>query len=80
MQVDTSSAGFRSTPMYFTSLAGTSTHWNTTGATSVYPPDSTLGGDLRRGFRIYLRFADGAALDPLFAKNNGWHIQYMAVE
>ncbi|WP_157430739.1 hypothetical protein [Actinomadura macra] len=46
----------------------------------MYPPDATLGGDLRRGFRIFLRFPDGGQLDPAFAQANGCRIQYTALQ
>ncbi|MBN1596038.1 hypothetical protein JW933_08950 [candidate division FCPU426 bacterium] len=65
--VDTSQAGFIATPDYLVSLGGVSSHWATTGATSVYQATPT-------GFCIYLRFCDGRELTPAFANQNQWHI------
>ncbi|WP_445248781.1 hypothetical protein [Microcoleus sp. OTE_8_concoct_300] len=75
VDVDTSSAGFTTTPIYITSLGGLGYHWATTGATSIYVPTPT-------GFRVYVRFARAdwsAALTPAFANQNQWHINWIAV-
>jgi len=62
---------FRNTPIYITSLGGTSAHWQTTGATSIYNPTPT-------GFRVYVRWANGGPLTPAIANQNGWHINWIA--
>ena len=80
MEVDTTSAGFTQPPTYVTSIGGNSEHWSTTGGSSVYPPTGTLGGDLKRGFRIFLRWAGGGPLDPQRASNNRWHINWIGME
>jgi hypothetical protein len=49
VDVDTSGAGFRVTPPYFTSLGGNSNHWSTSGSNAVYNATPN-------GFRIYLRW------------------------
>jgi hypothetical protein len=72
VDVDTSSAGFTSTPIYVTSIGGTSSHWWTTGATSIYFPTPT-------GFRVYVRWATGGSLTPELANQLGWHINWIAV-
>jgi len=72
VDVDTSSAGFTTTPIYITSLGGTSGHWGTTGATSIYYPTPT-------GFRVYVRFSTGDQLTPAGANGIGWHINWIAV-
>ena len=71
VDVNTSSAQFTTTPIYITSLGGTSAHWHTTGATSIYLPTPT-------GFRVYVRWANGGSLTPAFANQNGWHINWIA--
>jgi hypothetical protein len=71
VDVDTSSAGFTSTPIYITSLGGSSGHWWTTGATSIYTPTST-------GFRVYVRWATGGSLTPAMANQLEWHINWIA--
>jgi hypothetical protein len=72
VDVDTSSAGFTTTPIYITSLGGTSHHWSTTGATSIYIPTP-------KGFRVYLRESTGGSLTPAFANQKEWHINWIAV-
>jgi hypothetical protein len=72
VDVDTSSAGFKSTPIYITSIGGTGFHWGTTGATSIYLPTPT-------GFRVYVRWSTGGALTPATANQLGWHINWIAV-
>ncbi|MGQ9863017.1 MAG: hypothetical protein ACUVRD_00825 [Bacteroidia bacterium] len=47
IDVDISACGFTQSPYIFTSLGGTSYHWITTGATSIYDVTPT-------SFRIYL--------------------------
>jgi hypothetical protein len=71
VDVDTSHGGFTTTPIYITSLGGTSAHWHTTGATSIYLPTP-------RGFRVYVRWANGGPLTPAVANQNGWHINWIA--
>ena len=72
VDVDTSSAGFKTTPIYITSLGGRGNHWQTTGATAIYNPTPT-------GFRVYLRFAPLGPITPAFANQQGWHINWIAV-
>ena len=73
VDVDTSAAGFAATPLYFTSIAGISHHWATTGATSIYKPSAT-------GFSVYVRWAEGDPLTPTEAAAHGWYINWMAIE
>jgi hypothetical protein len=72
VDVNTSSAGFTTTPIYITSIGGTSHHWAITGATSIYNPTPT-------GFRVYVRFPNGDSLTPAIANQYGWHINWIAV-
>jgi hypothetical protein len=72
VDVDTSSAGFTTTPIYITSLGGLSQHWGTTGATSIYQPTPT-------GFRVYVRWSGGGPLTPALANQQEWHINWIAV-
>jgi hypothetical protein len=73
VDVNTSSAGFSGTPLYFTSLGGNSSHWATTGATSIYQPTPT-------GFRVYVRWDDGAPLTPAQANQFQWHINWLGIQ
>jgi hypothetical protein len=72
VDVDTSSAGFTTTPIYITSLGGGTAHWGTTGATSIYTATPT-------GFRVHVRYSNGAPLTPAIANGFGWHINWIAV-
>ncbi|MGB8190774.1 MAG: hypothetical protein WCF67_02590 [Chitinophagaceae bacterium] len=73
LDVDTRSGKFSSAPVYLTSIGGTSSHWSTTGATSIYLPTAT-------GFRIYVRWVDAASLTPATANAFGWHINWIGIE
>jgi len=72
VDVDTSSAGFTTTPIYITSLGGATSHWATTGATSIYAPTP-------KGFRVFVRWSTGGPLTPATANEFGWHINWIAV-
>lgn len=80
IQVDTTSAGFTGTPTYVTSLGGNSEHWNTTGGSSVYPPNQDLNRELKRGFRIFIRWRAGEALEPKKAEDQKWCINWIGME
>src|SRR5437763_9908946 len=73
VDVDTSAAGFDTTPVYITSIGGNSSHWSTTGATSIYTATA-------KGFRVYVRWADGSALTPAQANSLGWYINWIGME
>jgi hypothetical protein len=73
LDVDTSAGKFTTTPKYFTSLGGDSSHWATTGVTSIYTPSPT-------GFRVYVRWSDGSALTPAQANSLQWHVSWLGVE
>ena len=69
VDVDTSSAGFSSTPQYFTSLGGHTNNWLAQGATSIYRPTA-------QGFRIHVSYQD---LTAAKAKKWGWYINWIAI-
>lgn len=73
VDVNTSAAGFTATPRYVTALHGASSHWATTGGSSVYSATP-------RGFRIYIQWADKSALTPAQATSLGWHIQWIGIQ
>ena len=73
LDVDTSAAGFDTTPLYFTSLGGNVGHWATTGATSIYSPT-------KKGFRVYVRWVNGNALTPEYANLHHWHINWYGIQ
>jgi len=72
VDVNTSSAQLITTPIYITSLGGNGHHWATSGVTSIYYPTPT-------GFRIYVRYTNGADITPALANQYGWHINWIAV-
>jgi hypothetical protein len=75
VEVDTSAAGFTTTPVYVTSIGGGKEHWKTTGGSSVYSATPT-------SFRVFLRWErisdTKEALTPEIAKKEKWHINWMA--
>ena len=68
IKADTSSCGFSSTPMYFTSLAGDTQHWTAAGVTNIYSQTAT-------GFKVYI-----TRNDPSVADEKNWHVQWCGVE
>lgn len=73
VDVDTSACNLASTPIYTMSLGGYSTHWETTGGSSVYSADED-------SFRIYVRYLDGRAFTPDTANGYEWHINWTAID
>jgi hypothetical protein len=73
LDVDTSAGKFTSTPRYVATIGGNSSHWSTTGASSIYNATPT-------GFRVYLRWSDGSSLTPAQANSFQWHINWMGIE
>jgi hypothetical protein len=73
LDVDTKAGKFTTTPKYFTSIGGNTSHWATTGVTSIYSPSPT-------GFRVYVRWSDGSALTPAQANSFQWHVNWLGVE
>jgi len=69
VDVDTSKCGFETTPVYVSSLHGTSSHWSSTGSSELYSPTAT-------GFRIYISTTSGVAS----AKSWKWQIEWLAAE
>jgi hypothetical protein len=67
--IDTSSAGFTTTPIYFTSLGGDGSHWTTKGSTSIYDPGKI-------GFSIYI-WQDNLTVD--FARKYKWHVNWIGI-
>jgi hypothetical protein len=79
VDVNTTAGKFSSAPAYVTSIGGRTSHWATTGATSVYP---TPPGNYATAtsFRVYVRWADGSPLTPATANSYGWHINWIGME
>ena len=73
VDVNTSAGNFSTTPVYITSIGGTSSHWATTGATSIYFPTAT-------GFRVYVKWSDSSPLTVEQANTYGWHINWIGIE
>lgn len=73
LDVDTSEGMFRTTPVYVTSLSGSSSHWATTGGNCVSNPTPN-------GFRVYLRWSDGTPLAPAEANAGQWRVNWIGLE
>lgn len=73
VDVNTSFAGLKGTPVYMTSLGGSSQHWQAIGVTSIYSPTAT-------GFRVFVRWINGGPLSPGQANGLKWHVNWMAME
>lgn len=69
IDVDTSWVGFTQTPVYITSLGGSTRHWTARGGSSVYKPTPT-------SFRVYVNYPN---ITPEKANNWGWHINWIAM-
>ena len=68
LDVNTAGCGFTSTPLYFTSIGGATSHWTSSGATAIYSPTAT-------GFRVYV-YTPG--ITPALANAWGWHLNWHA--
>jgi hypothetical protein len=73
VDIETTAGNFASTPRYFATLGGNSSHWATTGANSIY-------NETRTGFRVYVRWLNGSSLTPSQANSFQWHINWWGVE
>ena len=71
--VNTTHCGFKSTPLYFTTLTGTRFHFRTTGASSVYFPTAT-------SFSVAIRSAmgDSSATMLSLLTDRQWRLNWIA--
>jgi hypothetical protein len=74
IDINMSGCGFTSPPYVFTAIKGTSSHWMTTGATSIYLLTST-------SFRVYVHgyLYSGSGLNTTVATNYGYTLMWMAI-
>ncbi|MHB8272889.1 hypothetical protein [Bradyrhizobium sp.] len=79
VDVDTTSGKFSSAPVYVTSIGGKTTHWATTGDSSVYPTPPAVY-PTATGFRVYLKFVDNGPITPATANSYGWHVNWIGME
>lgn len=71
IDVDTSSGGFGSTPVYVVSLQGAERQWATTGGCCVYFPTS-------RSFRVYVKYPN----EPISEDDavvGAWQVNWIGV-
>ena len=73
VDVDTSAAGFTTTPNYISSLDGRTRHWSAVGAGRIYNATPT-------SCRIYVQWVDRSALTPANANEMNWHINWIGME
>ena len=71
VHVDTSAAGFTSTPNYSSSLGGESWCFFATGGSAIYNASPT-------GFDVYVSFVDKRSVTPADANKYGWHLTWTA--
>lgn len=67
VDIDTTACGFTGTPLYHTTLGGSSSQWVAEGVTSIYAPTAT-------GFRVYLYYENGVT--PAQANQWQWHVNW----
>ena len=74
--VDTTACGFTSKPIYHTVLAGTSSHWTTSGGSNPY----TTAATEKTQFSVYINNGT-AGITPAAANatDHNWIIQWIAV-
>jgi hypothetical protein len=72
VEVDTSSAGFKTTPNYVASLAGNDDHWLLTGTSAIYDASPTH-------FSIFLCHLE-KPLTPKYANDKNWHVTWIGAE
>jgi len=70
--IDIGHCGFSKTPRVFTSMTGTSSHWQTQGITSIYSLTKTK-------FRVYINFYGSSSQATGFAKSHKWELDWIAV-
>lgn len=74
--VNTSHCQFASTPIYLTSLTGTSSHWYIVGVSSIYAGTAT-------GFRIHLGYMDTTASTQKmlqWSNEYKWTLEWIGIE
>lgn len=59
--------------IYTTSIGGDNQQWSLVGANAIYKADHT-------GFRVYIRWFNGAPLTDDYAESMNWHINWIAMQ
>ncbi len=74
IDINMSGCGFTAPPYVFTSMRGSSSHWMTTGETSIYNLTST-------SFRVYIHgyLYSGSGLNTGAASTYGYTLMWMAI-
>jgi len=68
VDIDTSLCGFSDTPVFISSMGGTTTHWESSGSSELYEVSAT-------GFKIH---AHWSGITTRRANRMGWHINWIA--
>ncbi|MEQ3710915.1 MAG: hypothetical protein ABNH38_10565 [Tateyamaria sp.] len=71
VEIDTSTAGFSSTPLYFVSLLGGGS-WSAQGASAIYAPSAD-------SFRVYLKWSPSSDSNIVDYASDKWEVHWMAV-
>ena len=69
--VDTTDAGFTTTPIYLISLSGVNEHWTALGTSSIYDPTAN-------SFQVYINWPFGG-ITPESANNNKWSVNWIGI-
>lgn len=74
MTIDTSSCNFNSTPLYFTSMAGYTNHWDLGGYTAIYGPSKS-------SFTVYARSLTGLSNTGIlsWSQSYNWSVNWFAI-
>jgi hypothetical protein len=73
IDVDTSAAKFKKTPVYVASLYGRSGHWGVIGVGSIFTPTAT-------GFSVYINRSDFSPLALDSAVSGEWRVAWIGIE
>ncbi|CAF1259990.1 unnamed protein product [Rotaria sp. Silwood1] len=74
MNIDTTICGFSSTPLYFTSMAGNTIHWELASYTAIYSPTNI-------SFTIYVRSLSGLNNTDMLSYSQAylWNVNWFGV-
>jgi hypothetical protein len=73
LDVDTTTAGFAGTPDYVCSVGGRTQHWDLIGTNTISQPTAT-------GFRVRVQRHDGVAIDPSYAQQRDWYVNWVGID
>ncbi|CAF4731562.1 unnamed protein product, partial [Rotaria sp. Silwood2] len=74
MNIDTTNCSFTSTPVYFTSMAGDTVHWELVSYNAIYVPT-------KNSFTIYVRALNGWNSTDMFTNSQlyRWNVNWFGI-